>query len=66
MGMDTKVLIYLIYFKNMTKYFTALTGKDDSRIEKSAWFADNEAEYENIPTVDRPLTAHVAHAIYAG
>jgi len=66
MNMDTKALICLIYFKNVTEYFTALTGKDDSRIEKNAWFADSETEREDIPTVDRPLTARSVHAISAG
>src|SRR5215475_2124522 len=64
--MDTKASICLIYFKNVTEYFTALTGQDDSRIEKIAWSADREAEREGIPTLDRPLITRSIHAISAG
>ena len=65
MGMDTKVLIYLIYFKNMTKYFTALTGKDASSIEETAWFVDKKTEGEDIPTLDQPLAIQTVYAICA-
>src|SRR5215831_14868306 len=65
MATNTKALICLIYFINVTKYFTALTGKDDSPIEQIACFVDNEAEGEGIPTLDQPLAAQTVHAIYA-
>jgi len=55
----------LIYFINVTKYFTALTGKDDSPIEEIARFVDEETEGEDIPTLDQPLAAQTVHAIYA-
>jgi len=63
--MDTKPLIFLIYFKNVTEYFTALTGKDASSIEQIAWFVDKKTEGEDIPTLDQPLAIQTVYAIYA-
>ena len=65
MGMDAKALICLSYLKNVTEYFTALTGKDASSIEQIAWFVDKKTEGEDIPTLDQPLAAQTVHAIYA-
>jgi len=64
--LNTKPLICMVYFLNVTEYFTTLTGKDDSRKEKIAWFADNGTEKTDIPTLDQGLTAHLTHAISAG
>jgi hypothetical protein len=34
---NSKLLIYLDYFKIVTEYFTTLKGKVPSRIERFAW-----------------------------
>src|SRR5262245_49729134 len=65
MGTNTKALICLVYFINVTKYFTALIGKDDSPIEEIAWFVDKETEGEGIPTLDQPLATQTFDAISA-
>src|SRR5215470_9272062 len=64
-AVDTKSLIYLVYFINVTEYFTTLTGQDDSRKEKIAWFVDGEAESEYIPTLDHVFTGCFICAVSA-
>ena len=59
-------MISLIYFINVTEYFTTLTGKLDSRKEKIAQFVDYVAEWENISTLNHLLTDHPIYAISAG
>src|SRR5262249_61132864 len=63
--MDAKALICLSYLKNVTEYFTALTGKDASSIEEIAWFVDKKTEGEDIPTLDQPLAIQTVYAICA-
>jgi hypothetical protein len=63
--MDAKALICLSYLKNVTEYFTALTGKDASSIEEIAWFVDKKTEEEDIPTLDQPLATQAVYAICA-
>jgi hypothetical protein len=50
----------------VTEYFTTLTGKDDSWKEKIAWFADDQAKWEDIPTMDQLLRDPAPSAISAG
>src|SRR5262249_61132865 len=64
--MDAKTLICLSDLKNVTEYFTALTGKDASSIEEIAWFVDKKTEGEDIPTLDQPLAIQTVYAICAG
>src|SRR5215472_13593638 len=63
--LNTKPLICMVYFLNVTEYFTTLTGKDDSRKEKIAWFADSASESEDVPTLDHLLTGRSISAISA-